>query len=101
MGFPGWGRAWGQTSSRPTGTQLSRWYVVAMSLAGGSSYPDVIVVLQAVLYVVQELADVQLAQTALEQRVHALEGCLPHVQTIIHCVFKGPHLHLQEGRIKD
>ena len=34
---------------------------------GGSSYPDVIVVLQAVLHVVQELADVQLAQAALQQ----------------------------------
>lgn len=65
--------------------------------AGGSSYPDVIVVLQAVLHVVQELADVQLAQAALEQRVHALEGCLPHIQPIVHRVLKGPHLHLQEG----
>lgn len=67
-----------------------------MGLVGGSSYPDIIVVLQAILHVVQELTDVQLAQAALEQRVHALKGRLPHIQPIVHCVLKGPHLHLQE-----
>lgn len=46
---------------------LSPWYGVGMGLAGGSSYPDIIVVLQAVLHMVQELADDQLAQAALEQ----------------------------------
>lgn len=55
-------------------------------------------VLQPILHVVQELADVQLAQAALQQRVHALEGSLPHVQPIIYSVLEGPHLHLQEGR---
>lgn len=57
----------GQTSSGPSGAWLSPWYRVGIGLAGGSSYPDIIVVLQAVLHMVQELTDVQLAQAALKQ----------------------------------
>lgn len=66
MGVSGVGSA-GQASSRSSGAWLSPRYEVGMGPAGGSSYPDIIVVLQAVLHVVQELADVQLAQTALKQ----------------------------------
>lgn len=77
----------------------SPWYGVGLGVAGGPPYPDIIVVLQAILHVVQELADVQLAQAALKQRVHALKGRLPHVQPVVHCVLKGPHFHLQEGRV--
>lgn len=43
------------------------WYEGGMGLVGGCSYPDIVVVLQAILHMVQELTDVQLAQAALKQ----------------------------------
>jgi hypothetical protein len=76
-----------------SGCPLPGW---AGAWPGVHSYPDVIVVLQSILHMVQELTDVQLAQAALQQRVHALKGCLPHIQPIVHCVPEGPHLHLQD-----
>lgn len=51
-------------------------------------------VLQAVLYVVEEGEDVDPVQAAVQQSVHALERSLPQVQTVIHRVFERTHLHL-------
>lgn len=62
---------------------------------GVQSHLDVVVVLQAVLHVVEEGEDVESVQAAVQQSVHALERSLPQVQTVIHCVFEGTHLHLR------
>ena len=59
---------------------------------------DVVMVLEAVLYVVQEGEDVDSVQAAVQQSVHALERSLPQVQPVVHRVFEGTHLHLQTDR---
>lgn len=63
-----------------------------------STHPDVIVIFESFLHVIEELQDVQPLQAAVQQSVHTLERCLTHIQTIVHCVFERTHLHLQRTR---
>lgn len=64
-------------------------------VSGQQTDLDVVVVLQPVLYVVQEGEDVQPVQAAVQQSIHALERSLPQVQPVVHRVFEGTHLHLR------
>lgn len=66
--------------------------------SGHSTYPNVIVVFQAILHVVQVVIDVQPVQAALQQGVHALESSFPHIKAIVHCVLEWPHLYLNQDK---
>ena len=44
----------------------------------------------------QELEYVQSVNTCLQQSVHALECSFPQIQTIVHLVLEGSHLHLSD-----
>lgn len=64
-----------------------------------STHPDVIVIFETFLYMIEELQDVQPLQAAVQQRVHTLKSCFAHIQTIIHCVFEWTHLHLHHANM--
>lgn len=60
----------------------------------GSTHPDVIVIFEAFLHMIQKLQDVQRLQAAVQERVHTLKRRFTQIQTVVHCVFERTHLHL-------
>jgi hypothetical protein len=55
------------------------------------------VILEPVLDVTEELEDVQSVDTCVQEGVHALEGSLAKVKSVIYLVFKRSHLNLKKS----
>lgn len=63
-----------------------------------SFYPNVIVILQSILHMVQVLIDIQSVEAALQQCIHAFKSSFPHVKAIIHCMLEWPHFYLKQEK---
>lgn len=61
-----------------------------------SEHFDVVVVPQTVLHVAQELAHVQPVQARAQQRVHAFEGGLAQIQSVVYGVLERTHFYLAD-----
>ena len=55
---------------------------------------DVVVVFEAQFDVVEEFENIESVQARVEKRVHALEGGLAQVQSVVDRVLKRTHFHL-------
>ena len=50
--------------------------------------------LEPILDMIKEFEEIKFIETSVEERVHALEGGLAEVQSVVHRVFERTHLHL-------
>lgn len=62
------------------------------------TYLDVIVIFEPILHVAEELEDVQSVDAGVQEGVHALEGSLAKVKSVIYLVFEWSHLNLHGAK---
>lgn len=61
-----------------------------------SGHPDVIVIFESFLHMIQKLQHIQRVQAAVQKSVHTLKRRFTKIQTVVHRVLERAHLHLQD-----